>query len=1301
MKWKALFLILGSMFYVHAVAQTPATPLVTQAVDESKLVTLHGNVHPLTRSGIDQGAVADSFSAGRMILLLNRAPEREAALQQFLQAAHTHGSANYHKWLTPEQFGEQFGAADSDLQAATGWLASHGLAVEKVSKSRRYILFSGTAGQLRKAFHTEIHQYSVNGERHYANATELQIPAALASLVGGVTQMNDFRAQPQIAVAGKALYAPGAHKTDPLWTQPNPYGTSNPNAYTVTPEDFATQYDLGPLYAAGVNGAGQTIGIINESNINLSLVQDYQSLFGVAGSLPQVVIDGDDPGDLAGVDVEAYLDVEVSGAVAPKAAVNLYIAGASNVLDPLALAAFRAVEDNQASVLSVSFGECEVYLGTAGNQFWSGLWEQAAAQGQTVFVSSGDSGSLCSPGVFPVAVSGLTSTPWNISVGGTDFYYSDYATGGASATTLWRTNNDASLGSLIAPLPEQPWDDAFGFNVIANGYQRGEYGAGGGGASSCSTSNASTDACLSGYAKPSWQIAPGVPSDGVRDIPDLSLFASNGANLSAYAVCAYEGDCAAGSGGNAEILLVGGTSASSPAMAGIMALVNQKYGRQGQADFTLYPLAQQKPAAFHDITVGNNSYPCIVEENESCVLEWNGIFGTSQYPAGPGYDLASGLGSVDANVLVNDWNTVTFKPTTTTLSLSGTSVAHGTPINLTTTVASTSGAGTPTGNVAILTNSTLPSDQSQTFITLNNGTGGKSINYLPGGSYQVTGQYGGDGIFASSTSSPQTLTVTPEKSNINFWVLSSGSTLPVNGGKAAYNTPLALFIQPIGVSAAAGTANGHATGSATFTIDSTSTTVALNSDGVATWTPPALSIGTHTASASYSGDASFAASASTPVTFSVTLGVVRLNDSEFGPFTFQSGSNEGFLPGIFMNTGSTLTVSVTATGWDTYGASPSQIPLGTSAPTGTVQICLGTYPGLYNDCGDQMVYSQTATLAPLSGTNAPESLAVATFPNLAANTYFVSMVYNGDSNWGVEDQLDTRAINVESLPALAPTTTILSITPTSISGTQSAKVTATITGTGNAGTSPKGEIDFYNNGVYLTYYSWNTGVAGATSTITFAVNPTWFNESGSNQLTAVYSGDSANGPSLSNVVNFTSTRMVGDFTLALQSPQITVQPGSTGSVLLNLQSLSSFNGSVSLSCTPSSTQFSCSVNPTVTLNGTAAATVTINAVAQTAGLLQPAREGPVHWPMAAGMLAFVLFLSGGKARHRLTKKLLLCFVLLTAFSVTGCGSSGSSGGGGGGGGGGQSNTPAGTYSVLVTATANGVIHNARITVVVP
>ena len=443
---------LSLLLSFSAAAQLPPKLLVSQPIDESKTVTLRGTVHPLTRAESDQGPVPDTFAANHMLLMLNRPPDREAALQRFLSDAHNPGSSVYHKWITPEQFGGLYGPADSDIQAAVSWLSSHGFRVSSVTKAKSLIEFSGTAANVRDAFHTEIHRYTINGEIHYANAAELAIPEALVPLVRGFSPINNFRLKPAVVSGGKSRYSRSTGKAAPLFTKPD----GSTDFFAIAPEDFATQYDVGPLYASGVNGTGQVIGILGVSNIDLSLVNDFRQLFGLSNNPTQVVIDGGDPGiePLPGSDLEAYLDVELSGAVAPNATVNLYISDGSQVQDPLVLAALRAIEDNQASVLSLSVSSCESDLGPSGNQMWAGLWQQAAAQGQTVFVASGDSGSAgCDfdgqqAATQGLAVNGIASTPWNVAVGGTDFFYPGYASGPSSAAPFWNQTNDSSNGSL-------------------------------------------------------------------------------------------------------------------------------------------------------------------------------------------------------------------------------------------------------------------------------------------------------------------------------------------------------------------------------------------------------------------------------------------------------------------------------------------------------------------------------------------------------------------------------------------------------------------------------------------------------------------------------------------------------------------------------------------------------------------------------------------------------------------------------------------------------------------------------------
>jgi subtilase family serine protease len=801
---------------------TPSNRIVSP-VDDTQLVTLHGTVSPLATQRNDLGAAPDGLQLERMHLVLKRSDSQEAALKQLIDEMHTPGSPNYHQWLTPDQFGAQFGPSDQDISAVTTWLTNHGFNVKGVNPGRQTIEISGSVAQLRNAFHTQIHQFTLNGQTHYSNTSDPQIPAALAPVVGGFVSLNNFPLRSYAHSLGKAQYNPTTNQATPNWTTGSPGALS----FVLAPVDYAVQYDLNPLYTAGVNGSGQTIAIINESNINVNLVNQYRTLFNLPANPPQVIIDGNDPG-VDGINnpggpnfasLEAYLDVEWAGTVAPNATIDLVVAADTAMQSGLILAAERAVYSNLAPVISLSFGACEVDLGSS-NAFMSSLWEQAAAQGSTVLVSTGDSGSAgCdddnsqSYAVGGQAVNGNASTPYNVAVGGTDFFYSQYAAGGTALTTqigtYWNMtpSNSTPAVSLLQPIPEQPWNESqYGLNINSYYTQFGTTsiaGAGGGASNAalCSgnTYSATTGLCtssVSGYPKPTWQTGvAGIPADNVRDIPDVSLFASSGINASFYPVCASDGDCQPVSpGGTVQITGVGGTSASTPAFAGIMALVNQKYGRQGQANTVLYPLAAQFPASFHDVTNGSNSVPCeylpILSTNCIAVsspivlstltppvtLGQIGSGTTAEYNAGVGYDLASGLGTVDAAVLVNNWNKVTLAATTTTMtptpanSVPLNAIPHGTSVTIAGTV---TGSGTPTGQVALMTDGTQQSQQGLTNFTLASGSYTGTTLILPGGTYNIWAQYGGDSVNGMSTSGKTQITVTPEASTINLNMVNS------------------------------------------------------------------------------------------------------------------------------------------------------------------------------------------------------------------------------------------------------------------------------------------------------------------------------------------------------------------------------------------------------------------------------------------------------------------------------------------------------------------------------------------------
>jgi len=1247
-------------------------------------------VHPLAQPRYDRGIVNESTPAERLVLVLNRPPEREAAFQQLLKELHTPGSSGYHHWLTPEEIGSRFGPAEADMDAVTGWLSASGFRVSRVSKARRFVEFSGTVGQVNAAFHTQIREYLVNGEVHHANATHLRIPEALRGIVAGLSPLHDFRPAPEFQTDGKGHYDAGARRFVPEFNLPSNW---SPLLYGVAPADFYTQYDLNPLYSANVTGAGVTIGIIDESNIDLGLASAYRSVFGLTSNSVQVVLDGGDPGANSSY-VETYLDVELAGAAAPGATVNLYLSSGSPYQDPLELAALRAVEDDQADILSLSWGLGEQELGTSGNQFWNALWEQAAAQGQTVLVAAGDYGqipdedylneaSLAGP-----AVNGLASTPWNIAVGGTDFYYADYASGAPSASSFWNAINDpVTKGSLKAPITEQVWNDAFGLDAISNGAQRGEVFAGGGGASNCSTVNTITGGCVSGYAKPSWQTGSGVPSDGARDLPDVSLFASNGANYSGYVTCDSEGDCAPGASGNFGIDVVGGTSASVQAMAGIMALVVEKYGRQGQADAVLYPLAQQKPAAFHDITLGGNWDIC-VESDADCTLNSAGM-GANQgestvYSAASGFDLASGWGSVDAANLVNSWNAIAFQPTSTSLQVTPATVTHGSNVTLTTSVTPASGSGTPTGAVSILTNSALPSNESQTAISLNGGAGSATVNDLPGGAYELTAHYGGDGVFSGSTSSPQTLTVSPEKSALALKIVGENN-IPISN--LSYGSPVFLSAQPVGANLLAGQSDGAATGSVAFTVDGATTSIPLNVGGIASWTTPVLSVGSHTASASYSGDASFQASSAAAVDFSVAKGYPAQILNVLAPLPFSSDEwmvNPGGSIGLAAEVGPSVGV-----------LSGGVTPPGVIGPTGAVTICLNTTNLVFPACTNP-TYAQTVPLVSPSGIYSLYSEATATFTNLAPGEYFPQLAYSGDANWQTSGLNYLNLVMVQAAATQTASTTTLSVSPSSISGTQEATLTTTVTGSN--GIAPTGFVYFYNNGNFLTYDYLVPSASGATSTGSTAVSPARFWNNGSNQIVAIYYGDSNYAGSTSNAVSLTVSQTVGDFAIVPVVPQVTVPGGSSATVALNLTSVNNFNGTLDLGCTPSSSKFSCSVSPSsAVLSTTASATLTVNAAVPGATGMLPSGPGRNGWFRAGSALALTVVLVLPLRRRRWAGMIWLP-ILLAAFFLVSCGGGGNSSG--------ESNpppvngTPAGAYSVLVTGTANGIVHNAVVYVVV-
>jgi hypothetical protein len=649
----------------------PATPASMAA-----LVALHGNVHPLARVDADAGAVPANLPMTELELVLKRSAAQTADLHELLSEQQRSGSPNFHRWLTPQQFGQRFGASDADLQAVSGWLQAQGFDVRSVPAGRGRVPFSGTAAQLQAAFGTPIHYFNVAGTRHFANTANPQIPAAFASLIGGIRGLHDFRPTADVRLR--------AAEASPAFTE----GVG----HFVGPADFATIYNLAPLYQDQILGTGVSIVIVSQSDIDPATPTAYWAAFGISPAQPVTyMINGADPGTTSSQS-ETDLDVEIAGALAPHA--QLIVVTSSDAIS----AAAYAINMNLAPILSSSYAVCEHALGISGNLAINSDYEQASAQGITVIVATGDQGSAAcdsaAESVDGLAVNGLASTPYDVAVGGTDFNRTLEAAG-----NFWNSANaPGTLASALSYIPETTWNDSCAAlsnpltacNATVNSGGLNIEAASGGLSSAVIASGASSV----GYAQPTWQSGvDGIHSFGARALPDISLQASD------WAACiGPSGNCAPASG---QFTIAGGTSVAAPAFAAIVALLDQTQissnsvdGRQGLINPQLYQLAANEygsntqpnnsslaacnsgrgaaigsACVFYDITAGNIAVPCNAQNyagepagtmpratcatansaNQYGVLELNS---TLAYNSGAGYDLATGLGSINAANLV-------------------------------------------------------------------------------------------------------------------------------------------------------------------------------------------------------------------------------------------------------------------------------------------------------------------------------------------------------------------------------------------------------------------------------------------------------------------------------------------------------------------------------------------------------------------------------------------------------------------------------------------------------------------------
>jgi Pro-kumamolisin, activation domain/Bacterial Ig-like domain (group 3) len=1311
-----------------AVAQTASVQSrITQAIDEANLAVLHGNTHPLARAAFDRGVAPPDLPAERMLLVLKRSPQQEAALETLLEQQQDASSPNYHQWLTPQQFGAQFGPSDQDIQTIVSWLQSHGFQVAGVSNGRTVIEFSGFASQVQDAFHTSIHRYAVNGQEFWANSSDPQIPAALAPVLAGVNTLYSFPRHAMHEIAGLYSRTKATGAVAPVGGQltfPNPCSlTASPLCnFAVAPADFAKIYDvpnllLSPAPTTKYNGDGVAIAVVGESDISTTDFANFRSLFGLPAPKLNVIVSGPDPGVVGGAETEADLDVQWSGAVAPNATIDYVISQSTEVSLGVDLAAQYAVDNNLAPVLSESFGICELFMGTADNTFYSQLWQQAAAEGITVTAAAGDGGSaLCDFNLqtqggaeFGLSVSGFASTPYNVAVGGTDFNDLN------NFTPFWNTtpSDTPTVASAKGYIPEMTWNDTctnqelFGVfsttsaeqtcnNSVARQDGLVDIVAGSGGLSGCTTSDGQTvSSCSGGYAKPSWQTAL-TPGDGKRDLPDVALFASNGFNGSFYLICEQDLNPPATScdpnAVTSDAIGVGGTSASTPAFAGVMALINQATGsRQGNANYILYQLAAQSGATcvsaadpvgscvFYDVPSGSTiAMPCFVNSPNCSVSNPSDAIGVlSGYSTNSGYDLATGLGSVNAANLISKWMSfaLTLKPSTTTLSLNSGSpvtITHGQAVGIGIQV--TGSSASPTGNVSLIANTAPPSAPSevtqqsvQAFVlapgtpVANEASVSGTTYALPGGAYTVFARYPGDGTFSASNSGDLNVTVSPEPSGSSVQVFTMnavGQAAPLTSGP--YGSLVLLRGNVAGQSG-----KGTATGSINFTdgITTPATNIAgnpykLNSQGYAeTQGSYAFSPGTHSIVAAYGGDSSFNASMSSPTAFTIVPASTT---------TSATGSSQTVV-------GSPATLNATI----------QSATAGPIAPTGTVTFLMGTTP----------VATSGLSGAVVSSSHQASAIAGANTSSLPHGQDSITAQYSGDSNYAAS----TSAPFVVSV--LYPTTVTTSASATSILQGQSVTFTAQVTTTQVDGPPFTGTVSFIGS---ISSPAIPISPSGQAQYTTNALKPP------DAFVNASYSGDSNYAGFFMG--NSASVTVTPAFTISANPAQINISaPGQFGTTTLTITGNSGFTGSAGLSpgsCSGLLPETSCSFHPSMisisSANETATTTLTISTTAPSTLLpassehMRPglSRMTPA---MALACLSWIMFVPFGvlerKRRWGAVLGLVLFAILLAGI---GCG------GGGGGGGGGSTTptnqgTPVGVSNPTVTVTINGVTETVNLT----
>lgn len=1355
-------LSLGSTATIHA----QATPRISSQVENSALVSLPGEVHPWARAQFDRGPAPKDLS-GRMLLVLKRSPEQEAALRTLLAAQQDPHSPNYHKWLTPEDFGKRFGVADADVQTVTGYLSAQGMNVGRVYSNHMAIEVSATAAQIKSTLQTEIHTYSVGGKTFYGNNSNPQIPSALRGVVSGFAALNNFRAAGGSGAGTQATYNAATHTLTPLYT----VTATSPNTYGISPADLAANYDIPAAAAQGFGGKNVNVGIVGDSDINIAYINNYRTIFGLAANPPIVIIDGNDPG-VNGDAYIAYKQIELVGAVAPNANIYYYTSGTTDYDTGLNFALIRAIADNHVQVLLIGFQACETAIGSGGTYLVDEASEEAAAQGITIVAASGNSGSAgCEvPGTAGnattgYAVNGYATSPFVTAVGGTDFYYS--AT--LPASHYWSATNTGYKSIMNTPIPEQVWNDSYAPGGANPGNNSNSVNgasvrlASGGGPSTAGLDGVSTPQAIPSYQTNYQTSHPTVPrvSTTARIIPDVSFFAGSGANNTegynntAYLFCMQPSDCL--STGTVRFTYSGGTEASSAVFAGAVALAVNKlnsgspYGL-GNINPALYSLMGSSIIS-SDITRGTNELACTGASN--CA----GGHMTG-FPAGTGYDAATGLGSFDITSFVSNYAAAGATASKVSLTIIDPSTGaapkcviggvttlncttHSTLLKFTVTASSASGTGpVATGDVGIYTTSPLQADTAVEALTLSAGTANNTSNLLPGGTYNIYAHYAGDGTYASSVgaASPATLTVKPEACKM---VVYGHNINTVSNTNIPYGTPVNITVEPY---SSASTSNvGIPSGSINVIDNGTQiTTAQINSEGAATFKSNLLPQGAHSITLTYPGDASFSGCSTGPYLATVV---------KAGTTTTVDPTSADTTQGSISLTATVRPTPVPVTPATTP---PSNYPSNGGAPTGTVTFTsgattLGTLalvPG-FDPSGNAMAtasitigpgYSKvTATYNPAVGSNYNASSGSASLTsaygflgNDPSSTNFTITDTQGIAFPGPYPASDSLTLNIQiTTPQDSPNGEcvfffICSNTPT---------------------------VSVYANGILLT----NTLTVNSSGQATYTIpqqNGYLNLSSGQVQFNVIYSGYAyeygldffqVDASSSVKTITISDDRTNADFSLQSDTTVNQSAPlkSPTTQASYNLRLTSLYNFISAYSATP--INLTCSVvgyslggvrstapagltcgfgtlgttttAATIGASGFATQTLVVGAATgySIASNTVPAQPATRWWMATGGTTLACIFLLGLPTRRRKWQSLLgVCVLAIVGFGITGCGASVANGpdqsyynkingGSGGSQAGGPPFVTAGTYTVLVTATTTTntkIVHTLPVQVLV-